>query len=419
MPSDNETLISVRNVSKKFCRSLKKSLWYGLQDMGREIVGGRSDDSLTASDSRVHAPELRPGEFWAVNDVSFELKRGECLGLIGHNGAGKTTLLKMINGLIKPDHGSITMRGRVGALIALGAGFNPILTGRENIYVNGSVLGLTKAEIDVQVDAIIEFADIGDFIDTPVQNYSSGMAVRLGFAVAAVLIKPDILILDEVLAVGDIAFVIKCLSAVRRISANSAVVFVSHNMQYVSSFCSRVIMMSHGCVMMDTQTPADAIDKYFELVKNEVSKAGTGEANIVAIRIANQVEMGGSPRIEQGCVADLLLEFEISGDAQDAILSVYIMDESMSPLMCFPVMHASGDQYRFGRGRHSIQLSLGKLELNAGKYNFTVAIADPQRRVTLNRTQGLNEFRVYAEKTNWARVVRPVLPIVQEDKFIP
>ena len=165
--ADDEVLVRVEGVSKKFCRSLKRSLWYGLCDIGGELnpfrrqvaevagsgflVAGsgnsQNPSELATSDSPlVTSTPLRPGEFWAVNDVSFELRRGECLGLIGHNGAGKTTLLKMLNGLIKPDRGRIEMNGRVGALIALGAGFNPILTGRENIYINGSVLGLSKKE---------------------------------------------------------------------------------------------------------------------------------------------------------------------------------------------------------------------------------------------------------------------------------
>ena len=165
-----ETLVKVENVSKKFCRDLKKSLWYGVKDIFGEITGRNNP-----------MEELRPEEFWSVNDVSFELKRGECLGLIGPNGAGKSTLLKMLNGLIKPDRGQITMRGRVGALIELGAGFNPILTGRENIYVNGAVLGFTKEEINRKLDSIIEFSELKDFIEAPVQNYSSGMKVRLGF----------------------------------------------------------------------------------------------------------------------------------------------------------------------------------------------------------------------------------------------
>src|SRR5215468_4632332 len=162
----SDVLIKVDHVQKKFCRSLKKSLWYGVQDICSEFV------PLGTSKSRNN--ELRAGEFLAVDDTSFAVRRGECLGLIGHNGAGKTTLLKMLNGLIKPDKGRIEMRGRVGALIALGAGFNPILTGRENIYINGSVLGLSKKEIDAKIDEIIDFAEIGEFIDAPVQAYSSG-----------------------------------------------------------------------------------------------------------------------------------------------------------------------------------------------------------------------------------------------------
>ncbi len=179
----DDTLIKVESVSKKFCLSLKKSLWYGLCDMGRELTGRRHGTSHTSSPSTLNlepstdsspstfnlepltsSAGLRPKEFWAVHDVSFELKRGECLGLIGRNGAGKTTLLKMLNGLIKPDAGRIEMRGRVGVLIALGAGFNPILTERENIYVNGSVLGLSKREIDEKLEEIIDFAEIEDLL---------------------------------------------------------------------------------------------------------------------------------------------------------------------------------------------------------------------------------------------------------------
>ncbi|HRZ50305.1 MAG TPA: ABC transporter ATP-binding protein, partial [Bacteroidales bacterium] len=179
----SDTLITVDHISKKFCRSLKRSLWYGMQDIGNELMGRQRSD------------ELRKNEFWAVNDVSFQLKRGGCLGLIGHNGAGKSTLLKMLNGLIKPDRGSITMQGRVGALIELGTGFNPILTGRENIYNNGAVLGFSRKEIDAKFGAIVEFSEIGEFIDTPVQNYSSGMKVRLGFSVATE-VDPEVLIID-------------------------------------------------------------------------------------------------------------------------------------------------------------------------------------------------------------------------------
>lgn len=252
-PSGNaDVLIRVKGVSKKFCRSLKKSLWYGLCDAAYELnpfsrgnIELRGSTDADASFPSAQEPPLRPGEFWAVKNVSFELRRGECLGLIGHNGAGKTTLLRMLNGLIKPDTGRIEMRGRVGALIALGAGFNPILTGRENIYVNASILGLSKREIDEKLDEIIDFAEIGDFIDAPVQSYSSGMQVRLGFAVATAL-EPDILILDEVLAVGDAAFRAKCYKRVGDLLDRCAVIFVSHFMDLIRRLCSSAILLDHG-----------------------------------------------------------------------------------------------------------------------------------------------------------------------------
>lgn len=231
---NDDILIKVENVGKKFCRSLKKSLLYGVQDVGFDLMGR----------DRSRAP-LRKQEFWANQEISFELRRGECLRLIGRNGAGKTTLLKMLNGLIKPDQGSITMHGRVGALIALGAGFNPILTGRENIYINGSVLGLSKKEIDAKVDEIIDFSEISDFIDSPVQSYSSGMNVRLGFAVATAL-NPDILLLDEVLAVGDASFRNKCYKRIAELRKNAAVIFVTHQMSHIARMCDTTLVLKSG-----------------------------------------------------------------------------------------------------------------------------------------------------------------------------
>lgn len=269
----SDVLVRAEHVSKKFCRNLKKSLWYGLQDVGAELnpfrrrsgtplspavtdlaggAGSPGDGPApglpSVTEPLPDAVLLRPGEFWANDDISFELRRGECLGLIGHNGAGKTTLLKMLNGLIKPDRGRITMRGRVGALIALGAGFNPILTGRENIYVNGAVLGMNKSEIDAKMDEIIDFAGIRDFIDAPVQSYSSGMAVRLGFAIA-VKTQPDVLLLDEVLAVGDVGFQAKCFNAIAEFrKKGTAFILVSHNMHMIARYSDRVLYLKKGRV---------------------------------------------------------------------------------------------------------------------------------------------------------------------------
>ncbi|MCK4325438.1 ABC transporter ATP-binding protein, partial [bacterium] len=184
----NDIAIKVEHVSKKFCKRLRHTMLYGTVDIARSTLG-----------LLPHSGQLRVGEFWAVDDVSFELKRGETLGIIGPNGAGKTTVLKMLNGIFMPDKGKIIIKGRVGALIEVGAGFHPMLTGRENIYINGTILGMSKREIDKKFDDIVNFADIGDFIDSPVKHYSSGMYVRLGFAIA-IHCEPDILLVDEVLA---------------------------------------------------------------------------------------------------------------------------------------------------------------------------------------------------------------------------
>ena len=217
----SETVIKVENVDKKFSKNLKHMMLYGMQDITRNVLG------MEAITDR-----LREGEFKAVDNVSFELKRGETLGIIGPNGSGKTTLLKMLNGIFMPDKGEIKVKGRVGALIQVGAGFHPMLTGRENIYVNGAILGMGKKEIDRKFDSIVDFADIGDFLDAPVKHYSSGMYVRLGFAIA-VHCQPDILLIDEILAVGDREFNIKCYQKMHQIRKSGvSIVLVSHN-EYV------------------------------------------------------------------------------------------------------------------------------------------------------------------------------------------
>ncbi|MFO7537302.1 MAG: ABC transporter ATP-binding protein [Chloroflexota bacterium] len=277
----SDTLITVENISKKFCRTLKRSLWYGVQDMGAELLGRNSA-----------RPELRRDEFWAVQEVTFNVKRGETVGLIGHNGAGKTTMLRMLNGLIKPDMGYMRIRGRVQALIALGAGFNPVLTGRENVYVNASVLGIPKAELDRRFDQIVDFSGIEEFIDMPVQSYSSGMIVRLGFSIAAHL-EPDILLVDEVLAVGDLAFKTKCQVRIQELKERGvAIVLVSHSLHTISHVCTRAITMDKGRVVFVGDTEK-AIDAYrTSLIRENKSladelRAGTGEIRIERVDVLN------------------------------------------------------------------------------------------------------------------------------------
>jgi len=251
-PSDGDVVISVEQVSKKFCRDLKQSLFYGVQDIATDLVGGKRKSNT-----------LRKGEFWALKDVSFQLRRGESLGLVGANGAGKSTLLRIISGLIKPDTGCVKIKGRVAPLIALGAGFNPILTGRENIYANMSILGLSTKEIKERFQDVIDFAEIWDAIDAPVQTYSSGMAARLGFA-CAIYTEPEILLIDEVLAVGDIRFKAKCYRKLHELrEKGTSFILVNHNPQAILNVCDSAIYLVKGELIIsgDTET---IIQKYEE-----------------------------------------------------------------------------------------------------------------------------------------------------------
>lgn len=397
----DDVLVKVDNVSKKFCRSLKHSLWYGVQDVSSELLGreGRYD-------------ELRKNEFWAVNDISFELKRGECLGLIGKNGAGKTTLLRMLNGLIRPDQGRIEMRGKVGALIALGAGFDPILTGRENIYVNASILGMNKRLVDRKLDEIIDFAEIRDSINSPVQTYSSGMNVRLGFAIAAILIEPDILFLDEVLAVGDIGFAIKCLNTVRRMTNKSAVVFVSHNMQQVSRFCTRVMVMSEGKVLLDGTNPAEGIHQYHSLVKHEIQTSGNGKAEIYALELIvnEKTEMASEPMIPHGAKLGFRIRLRLDDTVAGATMLVNISDEAMNQVITMPVCDSEGAFNRLPAGELEIEIKMGTVELSSGKYSMTLGVVDSLTNEVLVRVQGLSPFQVIADRAYWGKMVRNVVP---------
>jgi len=295
---------------------------YGFKD-SLKAIAGRST-SVT---------QLRKDEFWAVKDVSFQLRRGECLGLIGHNGAGKSTLLKMLNGLINPDQGSIVMRGRIGALIELGAGFNPILTGRENIYNNGAVLGFTRKEIEAKIDDIIDFAEIRDFIDAPVQNYSSGMRVRLGFAVAAQM-EPDILLIDEVLAVGDVGFQSKCFNRINELLKTSTVIFVSHSMPQVGRICTNLLLMNLGKIEFQGIDISQGIALYHEKFKSEgLVVVGEGKVEINSIKVyssdSNNFSNTEIPTIKTNENIIVDFDYQIDGLIKNYSISINIIDNTL------------------------------------------------------------------------------------------
>ena len=251
MMEAEETLVSVRDLSKRYCRDLRRSLWYGVRDVARELRGRGG-----------HAA-ARDGEFWALQNVSFELKRGESLAIIGANGAGKSTLLKVLTGLIKPDSGEARLRGRVGSIIELGTGFNPILTGRENITIYAAICGFTRREIEPILEQIVDFAELADALEAPVQFYSSGMQARLAFAVTAFL-KPDVLLIDEALAVGDINFQRKCvIRMLTYLEEGGALILVSHSPYQIQSTCRRGLLLERGRVTFEGNA-TETLGRYFE-----------------------------------------------------------------------------------------------------------------------------------------------------------
>ncbi len=382
----NDTLVKVEGVSKKFCRSLKKSLWYGMQDLGSELIGQRHGGN----------GELRPDEFWSVKDVSFELKRGECLGLIGPNGAGKSTLLKMLNGLIKPDEGRIEMNGRVGALIELGAGFNPILSGRENIYVNGSVLGFRKEEIDRKLEAIIDFAEIVEFIDSPVQNYSSGMKVRLGFAVASQM-EPDILLVDEVLAVGDIGFRSRCFNAINKIQKKAAVIFVSHAMPQVARVCNGIVLMNKGEVLFQGCDVAQGIEEYYSNFQSEAGMvSGSGRAEILSNRFCSngKNEILGE-KFTVNYLDDLTIDLKIKADQDiDALnVNVAFFDKELRGVA---QVYSTNSDFRLINDREalSVRVKIDQINFNPGDYTLSLILTDENRGETLINYHAIKDFQV-------------------------
>ena len=246
--------LSLQQAGKKFCRNLKRSLYYGFLDVSRVFAGVRFDTG-----------QLRRDEFWAVSNLSFDVRKGESLGVIGANGSGKSTLLRLLSGIYTPDHGTVMVHGKVGSLITLGAGFHPHFTGSENIFFNGTLLGLSKKELEERYDDIVRFADLDEFIDSPVSTYSTGMRMRLGFAIA-IHTNPDILLIDEILAVGDVNFIKNSYDKIESMVTEKGIsaIVVSHNIGMIQRLCRKTLVLDKGRMVFIGDT-LEAISKYYEL----------------------------------------------------------------------------------------------------------------------------------------------------------
>ena len=369
----NNIILSVETVSKKFCRGLKQSLIYGIKDIAGEITATRKSQDT-----------LRSGEFWAVDNVSFELNKGDAIGLVGANGSGKTSLLRIISGLIKPDQGQVVVNGRVVPLLALGAGFNPILTGRENIYVNLAILGLTKNEINQVFEDVIAFAEINDALDSPVQSYSSGMAARLGFA-CAVHAKADILLIDEVLSVGDMRFRGKCYRKLAQLrESGTSFILVSHNTNAILSMCNKAVYLAKGKQIM-MGDPSKVMSKFEEdlclgpatdqsgvlIIPAKSSKETTG-LDITKVKLSNGRD-SDSNALLSGVAGKITIEVYAHSHQQDVIASALIKELSGESET---VLHLSSDKdskiFSFNSGVNEFAISLPICGLKPGLYTAKI-----------------------------------------------
>ena len=368
----SEPIIEVTGLSKRYRLGQigMTSLRDDLQRLGSWLKGGRAPESQAA-----HAED-----FWALRDVSFNVDRGEVLGVIGRNGAGKSTLLKILSRITEPTAGEVRLHGRVGSLLEVGTGFHPELSGRDNIYLNGAILGMSKAEIASKFGQIVEFAEIGQFLDTPVKRYSSGMYVRLAFAVAAHL-EPEILIVDEVLAVGDAQFQRKCIGRMQEISAGQGrtVLFVSHSMAAIRRLCRKCVVLEGG-QLRGVMPVEEAIAAYNQRlgpssldmdVSTRPRDWGTTAENarIRRVRIPPDANL---------CFNDpfkVELTIEVHRPL-DAALVGFALNTAEGQRVMTLDSDADGRTLRFTRGLHVVTLSLPRLPVSPGQYYCSASIGE-------------------------------------------
>lgn len=321
----------------------------------------------------------RQQEFSALRDVSFAVERGEALGIIGHNGAGKSTILKLLSGITTPSAGEITINGRLAALIEVGSGFHPDLTGRENVFLNGSILGMRRREIAARLDSIIDFAGVRDFIDVPVKRYSSGMYVRLGFSIAAHL-DPDILLLDEVLAVGDANFQEKCLERIRELErAGKTIVFISHDLGAVERLCDRALLLANGQIVANG-APHEVITQYRQAAVQftasappKARRAGiTKRAEITALKFYNAAGQE-SVTFTTGEPMTVRLECQVREYLPDAVLSLFFYAADGN-FICHFSSQDSQERVELKSGKHVYEFYCPVLGLQSGTHYVDAAI---------------------------------------------
>lgn len=400
----NDTVIQIENLSKLYRLGVVSTgtISHDLNRMWAKIRG-KEDPFLKVGETNDKTTKGNSDLIWALKDISLEVKRGECLGIIGRNGAGKSTLLKILSKVTGPSRGCIKLKGRIGSLLEVGTGFHQEMTGRENIYMNGTILGMTHKDVTKKLDEIIDFAGVERYIDTPVKRYSSGMMIRLGFAVAAYL-EPDILVVDEVLAVGDIEFQKKCLGKMGEVAKGGrTVLFVSHNMAAVQQLCTKGVLLKSGQVEYSGKIQ-DVINCYTSSVScRPVADLAGAErhaiytqsfSKIVSCEILNDAKMPcndffmGDDIVFKICV-------EIVRPMKRIEVGIGIRS-SMNVAIHYLSSSWAGHLYDLPRGRHSFQVKMPKIRLFPGQFVINCYVMhDSKRNCSDDCVFDVDNFRVH------------------------
>ncbi|MBW4582595.1 MAG: ATP-binding cassette domain-containing protein [Tildeniella nuda ZEHNDER 1965/U140] len=399
----SDTVIRVENLSKKYILSHQQEgqKYKALRDVMADSAKAVGKKLLKPSSKTVNS--IRE-EFWALKDVSFEIKQGDRVGIIGRNGAGKSTLLKVLSRIVEPTSGSIGIRGRVASLLEVGTGFHAELTGRENVYLNGAILGMSREEIKRKFDEIVAFAEVEKFLDTPVKRYSSGMYVRLAFSVAAHL-EPEILIVDEVLAVGDANFQKKCLGKMQDVSKNQGrtILFVSHNSDAIQRLCSKCLMLERGQVaaygdmtgvmsryLSSSNHQASPI-QWFDLSSSPRVR-GNKKAQFTAIHYnSTNKAVAFNPYPDGPLEFSVSIESEVPQTVGSFALTLY--DQNGAKLVNADTL-STGQVFSLQRGKNLVNLTLKQLHLNPGIYILGLWLSDPLSNTIFDHIESAFEMEV-------------------------
>jgi lipopolysaccharide transport system ATP-binding protein len=385
----NEITVEVLDVGKKFSRDLRLSMVNGLKDIWGALCKKKGGSVL------------RAGEFWSLKNINFKLEKGDSLGVIGKNGSGKTTLLRLLNGIYPPSQGFISIKGRTAALIAVGAGFHPNLTGRENIYLNSSILGMSRNELNLVFDEIIKFADIDEFIDAPISTYSSGMTVRLGFSIA-IHSNPDILLADEILAVGDLAFVLKCHRKIAEFQKKGGIlILVAHSMQLIRNTCSKVLWLDKGEIKAygDVNKVCDEYEKYVLMDGDSSTSLGVVVSNddevIVETVTLNGRDAANSPIFELGKKAEIKIYYQCLRVVKNPIVTLGILNAENILIIANYSSNDSGGSLNDMLGRGYVSFVIESLDIKPGEYFLTFSFCEESLSNVLQWQERNFKFKVF------------------------